>query len=502
MARAILSALLLAAVLHAQGGAPAPLTMVAREGRRPVPTTVVNGQELIALDDVASLFQVAVKEDTLARGITLTYRGRSIVLSENQPMASVSGRVIALPAPPVRSGRRWLVPLEFLPRALAPLLETRIDLRRPSRLLIVGDIVVPRVTARIDAAGPPTRVTVEVTPATPVRVTREGNRVVTRVEAEAIDLALPGDGGGLVSAFRPGDQPGALFVVLDDRAGNARFAPADAGGVTRVTIEVASAAAPETAATPTPATPAPPATEPVAPPPLLTASRSVLQTIVLDPGHGGGDTGVRGPGGVEEKQITLQVARRLKALIETRLGIQVILTRDDDTPVGLDDRAAAANNRKADLFLSLHLNSSPVAGVAGAEVFHLRLDREGEDARRAAQTESVSLPVLGGSTRNIDVIQWDLAQARHVEASAALATVLEDALRSAKVTMSSRPRQEAPIRVLTSVNMPAALVEMAYLTNAGQERQVRSDDFQNALALGLYDGIVQFRTFLEEQRSQ
>lgn len=491
--------MVLLTLVYAQNPPAAPLTLVSREGRRPVPTTIANGQELIALDDVASLFQVAVREDTLAGGITVTYRGRTIVLAADQPMASVNGRVVTLPAPPVRSGRRWLVPLEFLPRALAPLLETRVDLRRPSRLLIVGDVAVPRVTARIDAAGPPTRATLEIAPAAPVRVTREGNRVVARIDADALDIGLPGEGGGLVTGFRPGDQPTSIFVVLDDRAGNTRFTPADSGGVTRVAIEVAPAAATETAAAPPAPTPAP--SEPAAPP-LLNVSRSVLQTIAIDPGHGGADAGVHPSGGVEEKQITLQVARRLRTLIEMKLGVRVILTRDDDTLVSLDDRAAAANNSKADLFLSLHLNASPVTSVAGAEVFHLRLDREGEDARRAAETEAVTLPVLGGATRSIDVIQWDLAQVRHVDQSSAFAAILEDSLRGAKVKMAARPRQDAPIRLLTSVNMPAALIEMAYLTNAADRRLVRSEDYQNAMAQGIYDAVVRFRAYLEDQRPQ
>jgi N-acetylmuramoyl-L-alanine amidase len=499
LASLIVSALVLLTLVHAQNPPAAPLTLVSREGRRPLATILANGQELIALDDIASLFQVAVREDTLAGGVTVTYRGRTIVLSADQPMVSVSGRVVTLPAPPVRSGRRWLVPVEFLPRALAPLLETRVDLRRPSRLLIVGDVAVPRVTARIDAAGPPTRATIEIAPAAPVRVTREGNRVVARIDAEALDIGLPGDGGGLVTGFRPGDQATSVFVVLDDKAGTTRFTPTDAGGVTRVAIEVAAASAPEAAAAP--AAPPPPPPEPAAPP-LLNVSRSVLQTIAIDPGHGGGDAGVHGSNGVEEKQITLQVARRLRTLIEMKLGVRVILTRDDDTPVSLDDRAAAANNSKADLFLSLHLNASPVSSVGGAEVFHLRLDREGEDARRAAQTEAVTLPVLGGATRSIDVIQWDLAQARHVDQSAVFATILEDTLRSAKVRMSARPRQDAPLRLLTSVNMPAALIEMAYLTNAAEQRLVRSDDYQNAMAQGIYDAVLRFRAYLEDQRPQ
>ena len=119
--------LLVAALLvQAQGTPPAsPLTLIARDGRRAVPTVMVSGQELIALDDVASLFQVTVAEDAPTGGVTVTYRGRTIVLSADQPIASVNGRVVTLPAPVTRAGRRLLVPVEFLSRALAPIYDRR-----------------------------------------------------------------------------------------------------------------------------------------------------------------------------------------------------------------------------------------------------------------------------------------------------------------------------------------------------------------------------------------
>ena len=488
--------LLLASLPQAQGTPPAtPLTLISKEGRRPVPTVVLSGQELIALDTVAALFQVAVREE--AGGITVTYRGRTVVASTDQPMASVGGRVVALPAPPVRSGRTWLVPLDFLPRALGPIYDQRIDLRRTSRLLVVGDLRVPRVTARIDAPGPPTRATIEVTPAAPVTVSVEGGRIVARIEADALDLAVPPAGAGLIEQVRPGDQPGTVAVLFSGRAGAPRATPSEADNVTRIAIEIPAAPAAAEAPAPPPVAPPPAPAESL--PPLGTP-RTALQTIVIDPGHGGEDVGVRGPGGVEEKQITLDVARRLRAMIENRLGIRVVLTRDEDRPVAIDERAAVANNSKADLFLSLHANAAPVASIAGAEVFHLQLDPEAEEVRRSAEAEAIALPVLGGATRTLDVIRWDLAQARHVEASAVLAGMLEDTLR-AHVPMGPRPLQDAPLRVLMAANMPAALVEMAYLTNEQQQTRARSEAFQTSLAQGIYDAVLRFRAYLEERRA-
>ena len=493
---------LLASWPQAQGTAPATsLTLLSRDGRRPVPTIVLSGQELVALDDVAALFQVAVREDTLAGGLTITYRGRTIVVSTDQPMASVSGRVVALPSPAVRSGNRWYVPIDFLPRALGPIYDTRIDLRRPSRLLIVGDLRVPRVTARVDMPGPPTHATIEITPTAPVVVTTDAGRVIVRIEADALDPALPAGGGGLIDAIRPGDQPLTIAVLLNDRAGGARAVSAESGGVTRVTVDVPAVLPPNETAAPPPAALPPAAGTPAAAPPVFATSRPALQTIVIDAGHGGDDVGARGARGAEEKTLTLEVARRLRALIEMRLGVRVVLTRQEDRAVTLDERASIANNSKADLFLSLHLNTSLGGNVSGAEVYYARLDREGEDARRAAEDEGVALPVLGGTLRSIDVIQWDLAQARHVEASEVLAGILERDLR-AQVSMSPRPRHEAPLRVLTGVNMPAALIEMGYLSNANQERQAQTEAYQSSVAQAVFNSIVEFRGYLESQRTQ
>jgi N-acetylmuramoyl-L-alanine amidase len=491
--------LLLMPLLQAQGTPPpTPLTLVSRDGRRAVPTTVISGQEFIGLDDVAALFQVTVREDTLTGGLTITYRNRTIIASTDQPMASVSGRVVTLPAAAVRQGRRWLVPVEFLSRALAPIYDMRIDLRRPARLLIVGDLRVPRVVGRVDAPGPPTRATLDITPAAPVAITVDAMRVVIRIDADALDLTLPAAGGGLVDQMRLGDQPTTIVVGLQAKAGPARAASSDANNATRITIEVPPPAQQEIVAAPAPGAPAPPLPGEPAPPPLaLAGAVPALQTIVIDPGHGGDDIGARGSKGAQEKQVTLEVARRVKAMIEGRLGIRVVLTRDEDRTLSLDERAAIANNSKADLFLSLHVNAALSGDVAGAEVLHLRLDAAAQDALRSAETDAVSLPVLGGATRRIEVIRWDLAQARHIATSARLAELLEETLR-AHVAMGPRPLQDGPLRVLMGVDMPAALVEIAYLTNAQQEQLAQSDAYQTSVTQAIYEAVLRFRSYLEE----
>ncbi len=188
----------------------------------------------------------------------------------------------------------------------------------------------------------------------------------------------------------------------------------------------------------------------------------------------------------------MAVALRLKAALEARLGLRVILTRDGDTGVALDQRAAVANNNKADLFISLHANASVRASAIGAEVFYLSLDEYGDEALRAATAPRETLPVFGGGSRDIDAVEWQFAQARHIDASAALARAVEASLRS-RVTMSPRALQQAPFRVLVGANMPAVLVEMGFMTNAAQVKQLTSEQYQNDVVQSLVDAIVTFR---------
>jgi N-acetylmuramoyl-L-alanine amidase len=490
-AAALVVALLMAAAAapsRAQAPTPAPYTVLSRDGRRPLPARVINGQEMFALDDLARLFELNVREDTAAGGITVSSKGQTIVLSPGQGLASVGGRLVSLPAPPVRDGKQWFVPVDFVSRALGPALGTRVELRKPSRLLLTGDIRVPRLAGRIESLGALARLTLEAAPATAHSVSQEGNRIVVRFEADGLDATLPVSSvPDLIQAVRPADQPSAIVVDLGPKFSSFRTsdAPGDRGSG-RILIEVIAATTDASAA---PATPAPSPTEP----PLLDLAPSGgLRTIVIDAGHGGDEHGARGPDGTLEKDVTLSVARRLKGALEARLGVRVILTRERDEAVGLDERAAVANNNKADVFISLHANASVRAGASGAEVFYLSLDDYGDEAQRVAQGEGEALPVFGGGTRDIEVILWEMAQARYIEQSAALAANVESGLR-ARVPMSPRAIQQAPFRVLVGANMPAVLVEMGFISNPEQEKQLASDAFQNSLVQGLVDSIVAFR---------
>ena len=473
---------------------PGPIAyqLISRDGRRPLPARVIGNQDMFALDDLARVFELTVREDAAAGGVTVAARGQTIVLSAGQPLASVGGRLVSLSGAPVHEGRAWLVPADFISRALALALGTRIEVRRPSRLIVPADLRVPQIAARLESLGALARLTLDISPATPHAVSQEGQRLVVRFEADALDASLPPSTvPDLVADVRAGDTANTLIVDLGPRFASFRTtdSPGDRGGG-RLVIDVAAQTTDTAPGTATPA-PAPPAA-PELPPLLDLAPSGSLRTIVIDAGHGGEDDGARGPAGTGEKTVALNVARRLKTALESRLGVRVILTRDADRNVPLDERAAVANNNKADLFISLHANASVRPTTAGAEVFYLGLEAYGEEGQRVAHGDADLLPLFGGGARDIEVTPWELAQARHVEASTALARAVEGALRD-QMAMGPRTLQPAPLRVLVGVNMPAVLVEMAFLTNPQQEKEVSTDTFQNAMVQALVNGVVRFR---------
>jgi len=472
-------ALLLTSLPLAQS--PAPIGVVSAAGRRALSTEIVNDQEYVALDDVAAFVPMTIREDRQG-GVSVTVRGKTIVAPRDRALVSVDGRVVALPAPLIRMGGRWLAPVDFLPRALGLVADSRIEYRRGSRLLLIGAVRVPRVTTRVEPTAAGTRVTVEVAPPTGVMTITDADRVVVRLDADALDFAPVAGVSPAVTQVR-GDAPATVTIGLAPSAGDVRASTSNTDTAARVVIEItAPAQTPESSAAP-PATPAPP--------PVLTPSKGGVQTVVIDPGHGGDDTGVRGGGGTLEKQVTLDIARRLKTVLEARMGVRVVLTRDDDRLVAPDERTATANNAKGDLFVSLHMSSSPAPATSGAAVYFMRLDREGEETRREAGAQALALPVLGGGTRVIETIRWDLAQARHVEDSGRLANLLAAALEG-HVPTTPQPVQSAPLRVLAGLNMPAVLFEMGYLTNAAQEKSATGDEGRTVLVQAIYDAVNRF----------
>ena len=229
-------AFLLAVRVTGQSSAQA-LQLLSRDGRRTIPIVQSGGQDMVALDELSRAFQLNVRDDGGA--ITVGYKGRTIVLTPDQTIASVAGRLISLPAPPVRADGRWLVPLDFISRALASIYDTRLDLRRTSRLLVIGDLRVPRVSVRLETTATTARITLDVVPTATPSVAQQGtSRLVVRVDADAIDLLTPTvQPGPLVQAVRNNDAS-SVAIDLGPRFASFRSATAPIDDGIRVTVDL------------------------------------------------------------------------------------------------------------------------------------------------------------------------------------------------------------------------------------------------------------------------
>ncbi len=223
--------------------------------------------------------------------------------------------------------------------------------------------------------------------------------------------------------------------------------------------------------------------------------RPGMRTVVLDPGHGGLEVGAKGKFGTLEKDVTLAISLRLKALIEQNLAFRVVLTRENDVDVSLDTRAALANNNKADLFISVHANGSFTKSVHGSETFFLSLNATDEETRRLAYMENSSArldsQIDEENPDDIKLILWDMAQSAYIKQSSQLAELIQNELNAALGT-ENRGLKQAPFKVLTGVACPAVLVEAAFISNPDEEEKLKNDEFQARVAAAIFRGLAAF----------
>jgi len=220
-----------------------------------------------------------------------------------------------------------------------------------------------------------------------------------------------------------------------------------------------------------------------------------IHTIVIDPGHGGKEVGAVGPHGLMEKDATLTLCRRLADNLETRLKTRVILTRTDDSIVPLDQRTAIANQYKADLFLSVHMNAAVVKGAHGSETYFLSLQASDELAKKAAEVENAAAAVPAGNS-DLKLILWDLAQQEYLNESSRFAQAVQEEMNRA-TGVQNRGVKQAPFKVLVGATMPAALVEVGFITNPDEEAKLQRDDFQKLVIDALTTAIERYKTDYE-----
>jgi N-acetylmuramoyl-L-alanine amidase len=464
---------------------------------------------LFPLATLAQYLGGELEEGAYGESFTLKLLDRELLFGPGSPAITQGETIQRLSQPPQESIHGLVVPLDLLERTYGeamgylfdwqPLAESlRIERHRPRQIRVFPEMV--HVRGAVRGA---TTLAFEFEDRPRYRVDEAGERLTIEIL-----------GDRLLSNWRGSRQdPLVQSVVVESQRIVIRLAPeAVAEYYTlerpfRLVFDIHAGGERRTVDSPRPdSAPDVPEGDRITPPaalpaPELRAPRptSGVRTIVIDPGHGGSETGAVGPGGNAEKDLTLLLARALQQRLMQRLPVRVVLTRTEDANLPLETRTAIANQNKADLFISLHVNSSFGAQAHGAETYILSMQASDPLAAGSAEIENASAVApeeAGGDGSDplydLQLILWDLAQSHHLEESHRFAALVQGELNGA-LQLRDRGVKQAPFRVLMGAAMPAVLVEVGFLSNPEEEARLQDPAYRQQLVDALVRAVSRYR---------
>lgn len=456
----------------------------------------------VSAGDVARL--VGARRSWRGEALRLTLRvgDRSVHFTPGNPVATVDGKPLLLTGPVrVWDGRFW-IPLDFVTHDLVALSGGQAAWSERRREFLVGRGVANIRSLTAERFGDSVLMRLETTRLLPHDLVLEGPRVIVVTLRGGVlpadSLVVRGEEAALVDSIDGEQVPAgaALRIALahDVVAATATVSRAPVG--VRLLLSLPSGG--DTLGPPALGGPAGEAEGRAGEGAAAVAAPPPLPTVVIDPGHGGGDAGAIGASGVREKDVTLAVAVALRTRIEQRLGLRVVLTREADEEVSTGRRPEIANAAGGGLFLSLHCDAWDDDQAHGVAAYYLWTTTPDDiAASRAAPGAPGPPPARGGPEPDPRFVRWDEAQTPFVDESMRLASTLASALERVLET-PGRGASEGPFAVLIGAAMPAALVELGFLTNAEDERILGSPAYRDRVADALFQGVEAF--FRDEGR--
>jgi N-acetylmuramoyl-L-alanine amidase len=446
------------------------------------------GRSYVELERVAA--SIHTRADATPAGVRAYLRvsGHTVTLTRNWARVVVDDRPLVLDAPVrVRKGV-WLVPDSFVERVMPKLIAVS---GVPAPVIIPAAAVAPPAPAeaaleelRFRSYPSFTRVVLETSAPVTYRIESNGER-----DARVRLSGLTGGArtleirDGFVEEVRVERSRGdaVLRVTFDGTPGEVRantFADPD-----RLVLDFMRPVAPAERATTTP-----------------------LRVMVLDAGHGGHDSGALGPTGLMEKELVLDVTRRVAKLVGDQLGIKVLLSRDADHFVTLRDRTSFANRQRADVFVSIHANAHREVASEGVETYFLSSEATDNGARQVAALENsvVQLEKSAARGRGVDIVKtilWDLAQSEFQEESSRLAEIVQDSM-TQSLRIPSRGVKQAGFYVLGGAAMPAILIEIGFVTNPREEKKLRESRYRDDIARAIVAGLRDYKRAWDQRLRQ
>jgi N-acetylmuramoyl-L-alanine amidase len=443
-----------------------------------LPRVVVDdGGSYVAAERLAAL----IKGSWSAKGTraTLTVGKRSAQFVRDQSRVVIQGQAVALDSPARSGAAGWLIPEDFLAKGLSRLAPGIAAVAPEARKPAVGVSKAAVAFEEIRYRSYPTftRVVVETGGVLAYAVVsgRQEIRVrLPRLSVEGTRTEEIGDGLVKEVLLEPTGGDAVLRILLEGAAGDVKASTLQ--DPFRLVLDVHRLR--EAVGGPGP------------------SGIDPLRLIVLDAGHGGHDPGATGPTGVAEKDVVLDITRRVARLVGENLGVKVALTRSTDVFVPLRERTNFANKQRADLFVSIHANAHPRAVSEGVETYFLSSEASDTDARQVAASENGVVQLESPASRAkgdlLKSILWDLAQSEFQQESSFMAeTVLDSMTRS--LSLVNRGVKQAGFYVLGGAAMPAILIEIGFLTNPKEEKKLATPAHREAVARAIYAGLSEYK---------
>ncbi len=456
----------------------------------------IEGVPFIKISDLQAHLEFQLHTVVGNQNLSLTSGNHTVILSANRSLVSVDQKLVSLSRPVYLIQGSWLVPLDFIPRVLKTVVQKRFLWLENSKSLMLGDAQSNQVVLKYSSE-----------PAFSRLVFQSLSPVVFTVQAEGAWLIVVPASDEFSpnfqnAAFEDGIVSGVIIEKRESRkvfkiqtgAEFESYRTFELKEPPRFVIDLYRRGSGSAGPKPAVEIPVAPVETQSVPPTLLPSTTLQKKVIVIDPGHGGTETGAAGPEGTLEKDVTMGIARKLKAIIEST-GTRAILTRDGDQMISLDDRTAKANNNKANLFISIHANATVRGKARGAETYFLSAKATDDEARNIAAVENNAIGLSQDATAvgdELKLILWDMAQTEYLEESSRLAETIQQELNTA-LGISNRGIKQAPFKVLTGATMPAVLVEVGFINNPEEEKLMNDADYQIKIATAIYRSIQRFQ---------
>ena len=455
--------------------APEELLIFHQQQRVRLPLVSIEGRSYVPILDVLHLLDLAYSESGSA-GFLRIFAGRDVVeLTRNRVQVRLNRSSIGLAAPVLFHGGRWLTPRGFVPDVLNRVLKPAIRVSPSGNRWLTGGRDFVRINLSASTTDEASRLVVSLVNAGEIRVRGEERRILFLLGASPIDppgtevISYRDDRIAGVSFEEIGDSSRLVVSLADEsvQARLTRLAGQNAYMVDafRPTVEDSTMAG-----------------EPKRPVRWTRRPQSSgWRRITIDPGHGGADRGVVVGEGVYEKDVTLSIARKVRWVLESRLGVETVLTRGQDRTLSLEDRAREANRSRSDLFLSIHLGNSASPISTGTYVYLAKLP-PGE-----------ALAQDRGEGAAFELVRWDRAQAAVLHRSFHLAEILQAITNERFNGGAPLSFRHAPLRLLSPLAMPAVLLELGNVKQDEFRETVLTEPFQNGVAVAVLAALQQFR---------